>query len=518
MVPRTALRQLTPLAEGGFGKVYRAEGFTLPGDRTPLAYKEFTKQRAVQGRSASASVAFRNGLSGADRADLDRYSAWPQAVVADDKGTVCGVLMPLIPDEFFCQLDETGDGTLVRKPRQMGWLIAPAKLRRDARIDLPEVNDIDRLLLLAQLVYAVGRLHRHDWVFGDLSLRNAVFALDPPRIMLLDCDAAAALDDAEREQASSPFWDPPECRSGQAADQGYRQDIQDTVTDVYKLGLAIVRCLKPDPDSGGGSSRDPQRIGNALDAEGISLVTRALSDVRADRPTAKELYTYFHAIAAPRIVPPVITMARLAMPVVQRGQEAWVDWQIEGPGQVTVTAGKDVLAQVDARVHTRGCSFRPLAPGPVRVEVTNQYGRAAADAGYVALFQLPDFSIPVIDLPSLPIPAVQPVSLDAFSAAFEGGPDVLASVPQIPPVPETDITGVLAGLLPGGVPEIQLPTLPALDAAGVFDGLLTGAAPVIPSPDLHGLYAEFIKAAPAVSARVLQEALHDIAMETGNEQ
>ena len=30
------------LAEGGFGKVFRVEAFTLPGDPTPLAYKQFT--------------------------------------------------------------------------------------------------------------------------------------------------------------------------------------------------------------------------------------------------------------------------------------------------------------------------------------------------------------------------------------------------------------------------------------------------------------------------------------------
>jgi hypothetical protein len=515
-VPRTALRQLTPLAEGGFGRIYRADGFTLPGDPTPLAYKEFTRQLAAQGRAANASVSFRDGLNGADRAKLDRYTAWPRAIVTDDKGTVCGVLMPLIPEEFFCQLDEAGDGTLVPKPREMGWLIAPAKQRQDAQIDLPDIDYTDRLLLLAQFVYTIGRLHRHGWVFGDLSFKNAVFALDPPRIILLDCDGAAALADAEREQASTPFWDPPECPIGQASGQGYRQDLQDTFTDVYKLGLAILRCLSP--GQGAASSRAPQRIENALDAAGVQLVTHALSSDRASRPTAKELHAYFYTIAAARIAPPVITTARLAMPVVQRGQEAWVDWQIEGPGQVTVTVGKDAVARVDARVHTQGCSFRPLAPGPVRVEVTNPYGRAAAHAGYVALFELPDFSIPVIDLPTPSIPAVQAVSLDAFSAAFESGPDVLASVPEIPPVSAPDIAGVLAGLLPGGVPAIQFPALPVLDAAGAFDGLLSGAAPIVPWPDLPGLYGEFIEAASAVSARVLQDALHNVTMGTGNGQ
>jgi hypothetical protein len=444
--------------------------------------------------------------------------------VTDDKDNVSGVLMPIIPAEFFCQLDEAGDGTLVPKPREMGWLIAPAKQRRDVRIDLPAIDDTDRLLLVTQLVYAIGRLHRHGWVFGDLSFKNAVFALNPPRIMLLDCDGAAALDDAEREQASSPHWYPPECAPGQATGQAYRHNLQDTVTDVYKLGLAIVRCLTPadGPHPPGApsaaQSRDPQRIKNALDTAGVRLVTRALSSDRGSRPTAKELHAYLYAIVSARIAPPVITMARLPTRVVQRGQEAWVDWQIEGPGQVTVRVGSDAVAQVDARVHPRGCSFRPLAPGPVRVEVTNPYGSAAAGAGFVTLFELPDFSFPVLDLPAPPIPAVRAVSLDAFSAAFRSDPDVLASVPKIPPVPAPAIAGVLADLLPGGVPEIQFPALPALDASGILGGLTSDAAPVIPWPDLHGLYGEFVEAASAVSAQVLREALHSVAKETGNGQ
>jgi hypothetical protein len=513
MVPRTALRQLTPLAEGGFGRVFRAEGFTLPGDRTSLAYKEFTREQAAQGRSASASVVFRDGLSDADRANLDKYSAWPRAVVTDENGIVCGLLMPLIPDEFFCQLDETGSGTLASQPRQMGWLIAAAKQRQDAQIDLPDVDYTDRLLLLAQLVYAIGRLHRHGWVFGDLSFKNAVFALDPPRIILLDCDGAAALADAGREQASTPFWDPPECPTTQASGQGYRQDLQDTVTDVYKLGLAILRCLSP--GQGAATSRDPQRIENALDAEGVRLVTQALSDDRALRPTAKEMYTYFYNIAAKRIAPPVMTMARLATLVVQRGQDAWVDWQIHGPGQVTVRVGMDEVARADARVHTRGCSFRPLTAGPVRVEVTNPYGKAAADAGYVTLFELPAFSITIKDLPTPTIPAVEAVSLEPFSAAFESTPDVRAWVPEIPAVPAPGIADALGSLLPGGLPEIQLPAPPGLEADRALDGLLSGEAPVIPWPDLHGA---FVEAASAVSAWFLQEAEHHVTSETGKEQ
>ena len=33
----------------------------------------------------------------------------------------------------------------------------------------------------------------NDWVYGDLSFKNAAFAIRPPRMILLDCDGAADL-------------------------------------------------------------------------------------------------------------------------------------------------------------------------------------------------------------------------------------------------------------------------------------------------------------------------------------
>ena len=487
MIPRTSLEQLTPIADGGFGKVYRVGKFTLPGDTSPLAFKEFTKEKTAQSRSASTAVAFRDGLSSTDRANLDRYSAWPRAVVSDANGAVCGLLMPLISADFFCELYDAGKEERTSQPRQMGWLIASEQLRQEVQIDLLDVSYTDRLLLLAQLVYAIGWLHRHGWVFGDLSFRNIVFALDPPRIMLLDCDSAAAVSDSGRKQPSTPFWEPPEWQ----AEPGH-QGLQDVMTDVYKLGLAILRCLTP--GHGAASARNPRGIDNILDVEGARLIAAALSDDRSIRPTAKEVYAYLRATAAPRVAPPVIIMARVATPVVQQGQEAWVGWQVQGGGQVTVTAGMHVVAQMDMRVAEWGCAFRPVTPGPVRIEVTNPYGKAVADAGHVTLFEAPAVSVSIPDLPVPPIPASQPISLEPAFAAFPDVPDIRASVPQMPTV---SVPGI-GGLLPGGMPEVQFPLPPALAA-----GLST-----IPWPDFHGA---FIDTAAAISAWLMRQAEREVA-------
>jgi hypothetical protein len=110
-------------------------------------------------------------------------------------------------------------------------------------VDIRNIDKTERLILLTKLACAIGLLHQHDWVFGNLNFSNVAFALDPPRLMLIDCDNAAALADLRRRQPSTVFWDPPECPIIPRSTKWRQQELQDTVTDVYKLALAILRCL-----------------------------------------------------------------------------------------------------------------------------------------------------------------------------------------------------------------------------------------------------------------------------------
>ena len=121
----------------------------------------------------------------------------------------------------------------------MQWLVATPAQRAANGVDLV---DTKRLVMLAQLVYVVGRLHKRGWVFGDLSFTNAVFAVNPPRMMLIDCDGAAASRPPPRSGAHARLWYRPSARRG--------FDEQDTMTDAYKLGLAILRCLSPGTGAG----------------------------------------------------------------------------------------------------------------------------------------------------------------------------------------------------------------------------------------------------------------------------
>ncbi len=68
-----------------------------------------------QARAARMAVDLRDGLDRNDRDLLDRLSAWPRALVEDDSGRVCGLLMPLLPDDFFTHLIDPQSGRTRRR-------------------------------------------------------------------------------------------------------------------------------------------------------------------------------------------------------------------------------------------------------------------------------------------------------------------------------------------------------------------------------------------------------------------
>lgn len=469
-VRKADLGPLTPISEGGFGKVYRADGFTLPGDTTPLAYKEFTSQQAVQARAARAAVLFRDGLSAADRADLDSCCAWPRALVESENGSVCGLLMMLIPPDFFCELADTDTPNRVSRPREMGWLIASAAQRQAAEVDLAEVDLIERLLLLARLVYAVGRLHKHGWVFGDLSFKNAVFALDPPRVLLLDCDGAAALSDLSRHQSSTPHWAPPECSASAPPGQVRLRKLQDTATDTYKLGLAILRCLTP--GKGASTAKRPERLsGSGLGAEGARLVARALDDDPDARPTAKEFYACLRAVVRQRVKPPDIAWARLTVPVVLRDQAVRIEWRITNARRVTVTAGTDFTAEVELAGRPDGFTFRPDGSGTVQLRAANRFGTVTADLGEITVIDLPPFTVCLDGMPRPRIPPLEAVSLEPVAAALAGSPAWRGLTPEIPQIPVLpDVPPISLDPPTPQVPPV--PPVPAADVTGLSRNLL----------------------------------------------
>jgi len=454
-VSKASLGQLTPLGEGGFGKVYRVSGYQLPGGPGDLAYKEFTQNHTEQARAAANAVAFRTGLSQADRDDLDSWAVWPRALVEEPPGTVTGLLMQLIPGDFFFRALDPDSGQPADRPREMSWLIYTADQLAQAQADLIEVDKSERLVLLGKLTYAIGRLHKHRWVFGDLSFKNAVFSLDPPRILLLDCDGAAALADQARQQASTPFWDPPECPIDLHPGQRPRRNRQDDISDVYKLGLAILRCLAP--GSGAATSRRADRCASELDADGATLVARAVATDRASRPSAKELYGYFYRTVSARVRPPEVTAARLVTPLRVHGQDARIEWQISNAATATVSVGHAQPVQVDLAQHAKGYVFRPDESGPVMLEVSNRFGTVRVDLGEVTLYELPPFRVDFGYLPRVSVPPLTPFSLAPLRPVLEQIP--LPRLAELPAVPTVDTFGVVRTLMANAIMPVPLPRL-----------------------------------------------------------
>jgi hypothetical protein len=459
-VNRAALGPLTELAEGGYGKVYRCERFRLPGDSSKIAYKEFTTEVPEQARAAKNAVSFRDLLRPADRADLDRCTVWPRALV-QERGNVVGLLMPLIGDEFFFQAIDPDTGGTTRKLRDLQWLIASRTLLTENGAD--DVDTTDRLVLLAQLVYDVARLHKRGWIFGDLSLKNAAFAVSPPQMILLDCDGAADLGDPLRKQGHSFGWDPPECA---------QLNIQDKATDVYKLGLAILRCLCP--GKGAATMRDPSRVAGKLDATGAALIRRAVDQDPASRPTAKELYSYLRGVVAQLIAPPQVIAARLATPLRVRGMDARVEWEIANVSEVTIRVG---AAQMKVPVPASGGPRQHVFParesGPVTIEASNDYGALRVDLGELILYEIPPFDPKSFIgwLPRVPVQPLPAFTLDELAPALATVPRIaVPELPRLPSMPTADLTGVLREVLlpigstgqpsPGGVGRsLALPDL-----------------------------------------------------------
>jgi hypothetical protein len=480
-VSKTELGPLREISAGAFGVVYKAPQYRLPGDPlTVIAYKEFTKDTGGQARSAGHAVAFRDQLGDADRADLDQTAVWPRALV-EDQGAVTGFLMEFIPDEFRCQTTDKETREQGTSLRDLQWLIAtPRQLEANG---LPEFSEIERLALLGRLVYDIARLHRHGWVYGDLSFKNAAFTASPPRMILLDCDGAAS----ERRASLTPAvhslgWRPPECEQ---PDFNYASKA----TDVYKLGLAALRCLNP--EKGAGTARDPRRLAGHLDPAGMALIAQAVDADPAKRPAARDLYAYFRQAIAARVAAPEVLGARLVTPLRVRGMDARVEWQIKNVTEVVVRSGAGAAETVPSSGRPEVHVIRSPASGPVILEAGNQYGTVRIDLGDLVLYDIPAFDPGSVTgaLPRLAVPQLPAFPMDAVAPALASVPRVaVPTVPDIPTVPTADLSAVLrqavapeVGIarslrLPALAESLRLPDLTELTRLPDLSALVAGPA------------------------------------------
>ena len=284
-------------SDDDLGEVFRT-GFRLPGYRGPLVYKELRSSlsqeeysRAIGGMRQA--VRLRDSMSDEDRSSLDEVTVWPLALV-EEGGVVRGCLMPLIHPEFSIELHPPATGRTVSRNRDLAWLCMRSRTTIRAGFSQDQVDEFSGLLvrmrILVWLVYSVALLHSHGAVYGDINLRSAVFCLgEHPRSVLTGCDRVARLDDVSRRQANSPFFLAPECEEpGSNPFARGRAHFQGTRTDVYKLGLCVVRCLSR--GHGATQLKSADHLTGLLSPECLDVVKASLSQDPDQRPTAKQLY------------------------------------------------------------------------------------------------------------------------------------------------------------------------------------------------------------------------------------
>ena len=202
--------------------------------------------------------------------------------MVEDAGRAAGVIIPLIGDAFFAEM-RTPRGTLVRRPRDGQYLSATQE--KLGAVGLPFAGLGDRYRFCRDLAFAIGFLHKREVCLGDISFANVAYAFDlDPCVYLIDCDAFRLRGNAPIvPQLHTPDWIPPE---------GAR--VQSERTDLYKLGLFILRVLGPFPLAG--QNLDPAWADRALDTKGRQLLRASLSTDPHARPRAREWYSHFSTV------------------------------------------------------------------------------------------------------------------------------------------------------------------------------------------------------------------------------
>jgi len=165
-------------------------------------------------------------------------------------------------------------------PREARFLFLDRQAATQRGLEFPDLAV--RLLLCQRLAYLIAFLHNNGIVFGDISSRNVLYCLAPtPGVLLVDCDAVRKVGSAPVvAQGHAPDFMPPNPYSPQSI-----------TTDLFKLGLFIIRTLSPGVVVTSDNASDT--AAGVLDETGAAMVTASVGHDAALRPSALAWYRYF---------------------------------------------------------------------------------------------------------------------------------------------------------------------------------------------------------------------------------
>ncbi|MGW3992449.1 hypothetical protein [Amycolatopsis sp. NPDC004772] len=450
-LPLRALGKLgAKLGSGGQAHIYDAPRLSLPDVSGPLVYKQYKPGKAPpQGMGKIISLRSRLLADPAKLHRLDASTTWPVRQVVDGDGTLLGLVLRRIPDSFMDKL-RLPSGAVGTKPREVQFLFIAPDLA--VRLGTPTPTPEERLTICRDFAATLAFLHGELSVaFGDINARNAVFRLGAdPTVMFVDCDAVRRVGEVA-PQLNAPDWDPPE-----------GSEVLTRATDLYKLGLFVLRCLTPDHNSS--INRDPNQARGVLDVHGLKLLTTALRGDPADRPSAEEWHRYLRRALGESLTPPTLERVDLDRTIVAAGEPLTITWSAEEATTVEATGPGVPGTSVPGAAGTGTIVLHPARTGRITVTARNQLGEASVLTDPVAVFDVPSFHDLPVPMPQLDLPRLSPAQLPPVSR-------VLPEFPRGTPVPLPPMANAVdawaAPETPAPLEPVALPAPPPLFGAGL---------------------------------------------------
>lgn len=327
-VQKSALGPMSKLGRGGQATVFRLSSPPpIPGAEGQYVFKRYHREILEESGHSLATtmpqlILHPDAMSEDDQKFVRRHTVWPQGLVVEN-GTAQGILMKLIPEPFFFDLEFGGVGPSERTLLEVQYLMAPESKKPERGI--PSATAKDRLYLILDVLRIVDFLHRNGLVIGDFSPRNLVVSNPAKGVAssgkkftpkFLDVDAFRFAGGVPPiQQMHTPNWFPPEVRAAavlrdELVAKGASQveisraraaaNIQTTKSDIFKMGLLTLRLLhipsdpnEDDTQSVYVSATAASNIERLVNPQRARLLRSMLDTDPASRPSAHDVLAAF---------------------------------------------------------------------------------------------------------------------------------------------------------------------------------------------------------------------------------